>query len=143
VIRRVINLRMKGNSICGGDAGSAWIGAEWPVEDNVRENHGKHGKRSSAGLGMAIAGHACRIEGRHRDHSAQAATSITGSELRRSCMTPFREWTPHWLKVDRDRLTDCHEAWIFVRAMELRNTETIEFGDFRFETGVVTWPNSD
>ena len=53
--------------------------------------------------------------------------------------------TPHtdWLAVDRTRLVDSHEAWVYVLPKEHRNTETIEFRDFRFECGILTWQNSD
>jgi len=53
--------------------------------------------------------------------------------------------TPYtsWLRVDRSRLLDSHEAWIFVQPTELSGTETIEFGDFQFSEGVITWENSD
>jgi hypothetical protein len=48
-----------------------------------------------------------------------------------------------WLRVDRARLAESHEAWIYVEPIVLRETETIEWNEFSFSSGVVTWPNSD
>jgi hypothetical protein len=55
------------------------------------------------------------------------------------------EETPYtsWIHVDRRDLAASHEAWIHVVPKELRDTETIEFGDFAFKSGVLTWLNSD
>ena len=53
--------------------------------------------------------------------------------------TPFT----HWLRVDRDRLAESHEAWVYVRPVEFHDMELIEFGGFTFDRGVITWPNSD
>lgn len=66
-----------------------------------------------------------------------AATADYLDEVFRA--TPYTQW----LRVDRDRLASSHEAWVYVQPKEYCNTEVIEFGDFRFDSGVVTWPNSD
>src|SRR5262249_11614968 len=54
-------------------------------------------------------------------------------------MTPYTSW----LRVDRRRLRESHEAWVYVRPEQIQDTETIEFGGFTFRDGIIIWPNSD
>jgi hypothetical protein len=66
-----------------------------------------------------------------------AATADFVDEVFRS--TPYTDW----LRTDRARLRESHEAWVYVEPITLHETETIVWGDFVFSNGVVTWPNSD
>jgi Family of unknown function (DUF6210) len=54
-------------------------------------------------------------------------------------MSPYSAW----LCVDRQQLLASHEAWIYVIPVQLQDTETIQFDDFHFSAGIVTWTNSD
>ena len=55
------------------------------------------------------------------------------------------QMTPHtdWLATDRQRIEESHEAWIYVYPKEIRDTYTIEFDGFEFQSAVLTWENSD
>ena len=61
----------------------------------------------------------------------------------------LRSWRlGEFLEVDRDRLRECHEAWVYVR---IKRDETVDdeflslasgFGPYP-KRGVLTWTNSD
>ena len=59
---------------------------------------------------MAIARHGCGIEGGHRDHAVQAATSFTGSLLRHSCVSPFGQWTLYGLPPRKNAGEWCYDT---------------------------------
>lgn len=48
--------------------------------------------------------------------------------------------TTRWARVDRSRLKDSHEAWVYV---DLREDEFSSLKDFGECKAVLTWPNSD
>jgi len=45
------------------------------------------------------------------------------------------------IKVDRNRLTDSHEAWVHVTLFDPASTGLLE--GFEATQGILTWPNSD
>ena len=49
-----------------------------------------------------------------------------------------------FIRVNRDRLKDSHEAWVYVDVTEPPATQGINlFTGFGIATGILTWPNSD
>ncbi len=96
-IWRVINLRMKGNTIFRNEENPECMlvlrgfSAEAQMEGRVCEDHGEPGAGSADGRGVEIARHGERIEGGYPNRAAEAPTPSAPSLLRRSCMTPLWE----------------------------------------------------
>lgn len=47
------------------------------------------------------------------------------------------------LSVDRDRLTDSHEAWIHVNIAPKEDSEYTQYAGVDTDKGILTWENSD
>lgn len=75
--------------------------------------------------------------GKSLPHLTTEVADMVDEVLRRSKITSG-------LKVDRNRLDDCAEAWIYVRFDYAGSPRTdLPWSGALSGTGVLTWPNSD
>ncbi len=144
---------------------------EWPVpvliigaSTGVRfiSQTGGHACHQHSMEGLAIPAFSMRVADHSFDCEAAMAHMLahfTGEKYRGWCSDGIDEatadfvelalasaWWPSW-RVDRSRLGDSEEAWVWVRGSgesdPTRNTTSDVTGLPTTWTGAVTWPNSD